>query len=469
MPRHFLTVLSTGPPTPLTKGSGRLELADIIATHPLSARVIVNRIWKGHFGTGIVDTPSNFGANGEAPTNPALLEYLAATFVEHGRSLKQLHRAIMLSAVYQLGDEARPANVEKDAGNRLYWRGNRRRMTAEQIRDSTLAVSGALDSQMGGPSEELTPDFNRRTIYGKVSRYKLDQFLQLFDFPAATISAEQRFSTSVPLQRLFFMNSDFIQQQGELLARRVAGEPDVRARVRKASRLILGRVPSEPELAAGLAYLEKEPLRAVRGTQSRGRQGTALRRHDRAREGRTVHRRSVTSCDDRRWDDGRRGSRRGRQKSGEAVARDADGPIHESAPQFERVPVHRLRPPMAHKGPQPVTRREALCRMGSGFGMMAFAGLVGESLAEAHTLADQAPVVQASGGLHHPARAKHVIFLFMNGGLSQVDSFDPKPMLDKYHGQPLPGGSIATERKTGVLMRSPFTFKKYGQMRDGCQ
>ena len=168
----------------------------------------------------------------------------------------------MLSAVYQLGDEARPANLEKDAGNRLYWRANRRRMTAEQIRDSTLAVSGALDSQMGGPSEELTPDFNRRTIYGKVSRYKLDQYLQLFDFPAATISAEQRFSTSVPLQRLFFMNSDFIQQQGELLARRVAGEADVRARIRKAYRLILGRVPSEPELLAGATYLEKEPLRA---------------------------------------------------------------------------------------------------------------------------------------------------------------------------------------------------------------
>ncbi len=262
VPRHFLTVLSTGTPVPLTKGSGRLELADIIATHPLSARVIVNRIWKGHFGTGIVDTPSNFGANGEAPTNPALLEYLAATFVENGRSIKKLHRAIMLSAVYQLGDEARAANLEKDAGNRLYWRANRRRMTAEQIRDSTLAVSGALDSQMGGPSQELTPDFNRRTIYGKVSRYKLDQYLQLFDFPAATISAEQRFSTSVPLQRLFFMNSDFIQQQGELLARRVAREPDVRGRIRKAYRLILGRVPTDAELQAGVAYLEKEPLRA---------------------------------------------------------------------------------------------------------------------------------------------------------------------------------------------------------------
>jgi hypothetical protein len=116
----------------------------------------------------------------------------------------------------------------------------------------------------------------------------------------------------------------------------------------------------------------------------------------------------------------------------------------------------------AHKQRSPVTRREALCRIGNGFGMMAFAGMLGDALDAADLLAaGQAPF--ANGGLHHAAKAKHVIFLFMNGGLSQVDSFDPKPMLDKYHGQPLPGGPIATERKTGALMRSPFTFKKYGQ------
>jgi hypothetical protein len=115
---------------------------------------------------------------------------------------------------------------------------------------------------------------------------------------------------------------------------------------------------------------------------------------------------------------------------------------------------------MAHRSRRPITRRNALCKIGNGFGMLAFASLVGESLARAGVLENQ------DGGnytLDHPARAKRVIFLFMNGGLSQVDSFDPKPMLDKYHGQPLPGGSIATERKTGALMRSPFTFKKYGQ------
>jgi hypothetical protein len=122
---------------------------------------------------------------------------------------------------------------------------------------------------------------------------------------------------------------------------------------------------------------------------------------------------------------------------------------------------------MTHRSGNPVTRRAALCRMGNGFGMLAFASLVGESLNTATLLAQSPakpdPAIAASGGLHHPARAKHVIFLFMNGGLSQVDSFDYKPMLEKYNGQPLPGAAVATERRTGALMKSPFAFKRYGQ------
>jgi hypothetical protein len=117
---------------------------------------------------------------------------------------------------------------------------------------------------------------------------------------------------------------------------------------------------------------------------------------------------------------------------------------------------------MSHTGSRPVTRRQALCQIGNGFGMLAFASLVGESLTTAGVL-EASQGVAGARPLDHPARAKRVIFLFMNGGLSQVDSFDPKPMLDKYHGQPLPGGEVATERKTGTLLRSPFTFKKYGQ------
>src|SRR5262249_16642251 len=159
--------------------------------------------WKGHFGTGLVDTPSNFGTTGERPTNPALLEYLAKRFVDEGLSIKKLHREIMLSAVYQLSTDDSPKAFEKDAGHRLYWRPNRPSMSAEQIRDSVLAVAGVLESKMGGPSAELTPFNNRRTVYGRVSRYKLDEYLQLFDFPSPNLSSEKRFATTVPLQRLF--------------------------------------------------------------------------------------------------------------------------------------------------------------------------------------------------------------------------------------------------------------------------
>ncbi len=226
VPRHFLSILSPAAPQPFTKGSGRLELAEAIVKEPIAIRVIVNRVWKGHFGTGIVDTPSNFGVNGERPTNPELLEYLAQWFVDHGLSIKQLHRELMLSAVYQLSSEHSQANFDKDSGNRLYWRANRHRMTAEQVRDSLLAISGALDQKMGGPSEPLTPSYNRRTVYGHVSRYRLDDYLSLFDFPSPNLSSERRFTTNVPLQRLFFMNSDFMQQQGELLARRLEAETD---------------------------------------------------------------------------------------------------------------------------------------------------------------------------------------------------------------------------------------------------
>src|SRR4029077_14093863 len=260
-PRHFLSVLSEGNPVPFAAGSGRLELADAILRQPIAMRVIVNRIWKGHFGTGLVDTPSNFGVAGERPTNPELLEYLAQRFIDQKLSIKQLHRDIMLSAVYQLSTEYVAANFDKDAGNRLYWRADRHRMTAEQIRDALLFVSGALDSKMGGPSTPLSPAFARRTIYGKVSRYKLDDYLQLFDFPSPNLSAERRFTTTVPLQRLFFMNSDFMQQQGELIARRVSSEPNNTARIQKAYLLIFGRGASDAEIKAGLAFLTSEPLK----------------------------------------------------------------------------------------------------------------------------------------------------------------------------------------------------------------
>jgi nitroreductase len=261
VPRHFLSVFSEADPDPLTKGSGRLAVADDIVNQPIAMRVFVNRIWKEHFDTGIVDTPSNFGQMGERPTNPELLEYLASTFAKEGLSVKKLHREIMLSSVYQLGTQNDEANFAKDSGNRAYWRFNRRRMDAEQLRDAVLAVAGNLDDSIGGPSQDLTPAYKRRTVYGKVSRYKLDTYLQTFDFPSPNISAEKRFTTTVPLQRLFLMNSDFMQIEAEELAKRVASEPDNKARIRKMYQLVYGRDPSEEEARLAIDYLHAEPLR----------------------------------------------------------------------------------------------------------------------------------------------------------------------------------------------------------------
>jgi hypothetical protein len=261
VPRHFLSILSPGDPVAFTKGSGRLELADLILKQPIAMRVIVNRVWKGHFGTGIVDSPSNFGTTGERPTNPELLEYLASSFAKNGMSIKKLHREIMLSSVYQLSSDNDAANAAKDSGNRSYWRFDRKRLEAEQLRDAVLLISGNLDKSVGGPSTDLTPAFTRRTVYGKVSRYKLDEYLQLFDFPAPNISAEKRFTTTVPLQRLFLMNSDFMQYEAEQLAKRVAAEPDNRARIKKAYLLVYGRDPSEQEIKLGIEYLHAEPMR----------------------------------------------------------------------------------------------------------------------------------------------------------------------------------------------------------------
>jgi hypothetical protein len=132
-------------------------------------------------------------------------------------SIKKLHREIMLSAVYQLSTELDQTNFAKDSGNRLYWRADRKRLDAEQLRDAVLAVAGNLDTSMGGPSADLSPAMTRRTVYGKVSRYKLDEYLQLFDFQSPNISAERRFTTTVPQQRLFLMNSDFVQLESEEL------------------------------------------------------------------------------------------------------------------------------------------------------------------------------------------------------------------------------------------------------------
>jgi cytochrome c553 len=263
-PHAFLAVLSPEKGTPFPRASGRLELARAIASknNPLTARVLVNRIWEHHFGRGLVATPSNFGKLGDRPSHPELLDYLAARFMDQGWSLKNLHRQIMLSSTYQLGTDSDSHGNDVDPGNTLLWRANRRRLEVEAWRDAMLAVSGQLDLTMGGPSAKLTsPTNRRRTLYGAISRHDLDGLLRLFDFPDPNITSDKRTVTTVPLQQLFVLNSPFMERQAKALAARLTAdpaEPDS-ARIQRAFPLLFGRPATDRDISLGIEFLNSTP------------------------------------------------------------------------------------------------------------------------------------------------------------------------------------------------------------------
>jgi cytochrome c553 len=260
VPRHFLTVLDKVDDKPYTQGSGRLQLANDILATPLSSRVWVNRVWKWHFGTGIVNTADNFGKVGDPPSNPELLEYLAVQFNKDGMSLKKLQKEIMMSAVYQQSTKETAEEHEKDPDDRLYTHFPLQRLDAEQLRDSILFVAGDLDvSKMGGPAKEMSTENTRRTIYAKVSRFRIDPFLQAFDFPNPTFTAEQRFSTNVPVQRLYFMNNQFVYSQAGKLAERVFSKPDDTKKITATYEYVFAREPTPAELQLGLDFLKSTP------------------------------------------------------------------------------------------------------------------------------------------------------------------------------------------------------------------
>ncbi len=273
-PRRMMAILSADEPPPFTQGSGRLELARAIASkdNPLTARVLVNRLWQHHFGKGLVRTPSNFGALGERPTHPELLDYLATRFIASGWSIKKLQREMVLSATYQCAApsaereapdkdsalrSALRAPHEIDPDNRLLWRANRRRLDVEAWRDAMLAVSGRLDATIGGPSSDLaSPDNRRRTLYGSVSRHELNPLLRLFDFPDPNLTSDERTVTTVPLQQLFVLNSEFMVGNAKALAARLARDArDDDGRIRRAFLLLYGRPATEAELRIGLGFL----------------------------------------------------------------------------------------------------------------------------------------------------------------------------------------------------------------------
>jgi hypothetical protein len=263
MPNEYNeTHWQASPPENWTRTSfRRAALADWItdAQHGagrLAARVIVNRLWQHHFGRGLVATPNDFGASGERPSHPELLDWLAADLVEHGWRLKRLHRLIMTSRVYLQSAEFDERRARIDRENLLLWRRAPRRLEAEAIRDAMLAVSGQLDTTMYGPGS-LDANMRRRSVYFFIKRSQLIPMMMLFDWPEHLVSIGRRASTTIAPQALMFMNSPQGRTYADALAGQLQGL-DQQAAVRRAYALAFGREPAERETAVALEFLAQQ-------------------------------------------------------------------------------------------------------------------------------------------------------------------------------------------------------------------
>ncbi len=272
--RRFLTVLG-GDPVPADEpGSGRRQLADWLtrSSNPLTARVIVNRVWQHHFSQGLVATENDFGIRGTAPTHPELLDWLASRFIEGGWSIKSLHRLIMSSQAYQRSSGQSESCAAVDPGNTLLWRFSRRRLDAEEIRDSLLVVSGRLDSSPGeghpfppvttwGYSQHhpfmSTYESTKRSVYLMTPRLGRHPFLALFDGADTNASTPDRAVTTVPTQALFWMNAPLVHEESQAFARRLLGESDEKARAELAYRTALTRRPDDAEIAACRSFIDR--------------------------------------------------------------------------------------------------------------------------------------------------------------------------------------------------------------------
>lgn len=260
VPRQFLGVLAGEGRKPFERGSGRLELARAIADrgNPLTARVMVNRVWMHHFGRGLVTSPSDFGVRSEPPSHPELLDYLACWFMDHGWSLKALHRLIMTSSVYRLGSEVGEGVAEVDPENRWLSHFSRGRLDFESMRDALLAVTGDLDLRGGGSGVDLfkAPYSRVRSVYGLVDRTVLPGVFRAFDFANPDLHIPQRHETTVPQQALYLLNSPFMAERARSWVERL-GEGSTEDRVRWLYRDAFQREPSEAEVGWAREFVEE--------------------------------------------------------------------------------------------------------------------------------------------------------------------------------------------------------------------
>ena len=445
-PRHFLTAISGDAPMPIRNGSGRLELADHIngPDNPLTSRVIVNRIWHHLMGRGIVPTVDDFGVLGQRPTHPELLDHLATRFLDDGRSIKRMIRYIVLSRTYQLSSHADPRAIEADPNNLLWHHQPPRRLQGEVIRDALLAFSGRLDETpfgppvpihltafmdgRGRPPQSGPLDGNgRRSIYIAVRRNFLSPFMLTFDTPVPFSSMGRRNVSNVPAQALILLNDPLVaelsRQWGKRALETVPGT-DREALHERVGWLYLsgfGRPPTEAETAAAVAFLLSQ-----------------------------ASQRNVSAEDPDLW------------ASLGACPREYQGVHFSPMSPFSMNRQNAF--PCQRYQPLPTSRREMLTRCAGGFGALALTALQCDpAFANAATSSEPG---RAGHGPHHDVRARNVIFLYMDGGPSQVDTFDPKPMLDKYDGQD-PGPLFNVEptqfNNNGTVLASPWKFTQHGE------
>ncbi|MGI8785972.1 MAG: PSD1 and planctomycete cytochrome C domain-containing protein [Acidobacteriota bacterium] len=282
-PRGFLQILGGQRLPAGLPASGRLQLAEWLAdrSNPLTARVMVNRIWQHHFGKGLVASASDFGRRGTAPTHPELLDYLALRFVEEGWSIKKMHRLLMLSQVYRIASDGDARNAAVDPGNELLWKFNRRRLDAESIRDSMLRISGQLEARPSGEHPFPPPlnwsytqhkpfaavyDSRQRSVYLMTQRIQKHPYLSIFDGADTNLSTAERGATVTPIQALFVMNSEFVHEQAGHLARRLTTEfPDFRSRVDGAHRALLSRPARREEIVRAEQHLSNARVKLAPG------------------------------------------------------------------------------------------------------------------------------------------------------------------------------------------------------------
>ena len=354
VPRRFPRIIAGEDQPAITAGSGRRELAEWIVRkdNPLTARVIANRIWEYHFGQGLVRTPNNFGKLGERPTHPELLDYLANALVTGHWSIKQLHRAILLSAVYQQSSAVTPDDLSLDPDNRLWSRMNRRRLESEPIRDSLLSIAGRLDTTMGGPSIR---DFNspRRTMYLTTIRSDRSGFGSLFDAADPESSTDMRTVSTAAPQALFMMNHPFTIAQAAALAQRAqAAAPDASGRIRWLYETVYQRPAGDRELTLG-----RQLLARLRSAPQIARRATHHRRQPRQPMNWLRGRPIVRCC---------------------SVPTNFCMSIDRRSHHTMNLNHSDLLAGLRQFGGSQINRREALSRCGSGFGMLALAGLLAE-------------------------------------------------------------------------------------------